>query len=303
MASAEDHFGEHARAFGEQVRAALELLLEAINKASIDKNQLFEIVGCESDGTYLSMRHTLDALYQAALTITMRLIVLLYMEARHLQPYHGSMDQPYTSLELLYQGLQCSASQTHYGAWTRIKQLFLLCYEASDTHTRDLSVHREQLFQPGDQHSAHVLQRALAIFESWDLHLPDSSIKRLLTTLKTSRPNAPHACIDFKEFETEVIGLTHQDLLDWQLCWNEQYLYLVQKEGARKGLGTFYTPPELVRAITEHTLEPLVYSRDDQGTLIPQTPEELLRIKICDPACGPGFFSAGSSALSHRCLL
>ena len=66
--------------------------------------------------------------------------------------------------------------------------------------------------------------------------------------------------------------------------------YLIGRGGTRKGSGTFYTKPQLAVPITQHTLEPLVYTKSDDGPKIPRTPEEILALKICDPSCGSASF-------------
>jgi len=61
--------------------------------------------------------------------------------------------------------------------------------------------------------------------------------------------------------------------------------FLVRWGGMRKGSGTFYTRPQLAIPTTRRTLQPLVY----QGKL-PKLPEEILALKVCDPAMGSGSF-------------
>ncbi len=62
----------------------------------------------------------------------------------------------------------------------------------------------------------------------------------------------------------------------------------------RGATGTHYTPRSLTEEIIKHTLDPLVYDGPSEGkpesdwTL--RTPEEILDLKICDPACGSGAF-------------
>jgi hypothetical protein len=70
--------------------------------------------------------------------------------------------------------------------------------------------------------------------------------------------------------------------------------YLVRWGGTRKGAGTFYTRPGLALPTIRRTLEPLVYTCDDAGRLIPKTPEVILEIKACDPATGSGTFPVGA---------
>ncbi len=81
--------------------------------------------------------------------------------------------------------------------------------------------------------------------------------------------------------------------------------YLVRWGGTRKGAGTFYTRPQLAAPTVRRTLQPLAYlpvrseinSRsglEDVVEWAPKTPEQILSLKICDPAMGSGSFLAGA---------
>lgn len=63
-------------------------------------------------------------------------------------------------------------------------------------------------------------------------------------------------------------------------------LYLVRWGGTRKGAGTFYTRPQLTIPTVRRTLEPLIHDADGKV----RTPEEILALKVCDPAMGSGSF-------------
>lgn len=62
----------------------------------------------------------------------------------------------------------------------------------------------------------------------------------------------------------------------------------------RGATGTHYTPRSLTEEVVKHTLDPLIYVGpvdgvpEDEWVLRP--PEEILDLKICDPACGSGAF-------------
>lgn len=62
--------------------------------------------------------------------------------------------------------------------------------------------------------------------------------------------------------------------------------YLVRFGNTRKGSGTFYTRKELASPTVRRTLAPLV--RNENGA--PRTPDEILAVKVCDPAVGSGSF-------------
>jgi hypothetical protein len=77
--------------------------------------------------------------------------------------------------------------------------------------------------------------------------------------------------------------------------------YVVRWGGTRKGSGTFYTRPGLAVPTVQRTLRPLAYTPPTSAdgtpdldapppTWTPKTPEEILALKVCDPACGSGTF-------------
>lgn len=70
-------------------------------------------------------------------------------------------------------------------------------------------------------------------------------------------------------------------------------LYLVASGGLRKGSGSFYTRPALAVPLAQRTLEPLCYTREGEN-LVPRLPEEILALKVCEPAMGSGSFLVGA---------
>ena len=77
--------------------------------------------------------------------------------------------------------------------------------------------------------------------------------------------------------------------------------FLVRWGGTRKGSGTFYTRPGLAVPTVHRTLRPLAYDAplgtDGKPDMLapptqwtPKKPEEILSLKVCDPACGSGSF-------------
>lgn len=81
--------------------------------------------------------------------------------------------------------------------------------------------------------------------------------------------------------------------------------FLVRWGGTRKGAGTFYTRPQLAAPTVRRTLQPLAYDAvqtetdprtglDNVVEWAPKTPEQILALKVCDPAMGSGSFLAGA---------
>lgn len=81
--------------------------------------------------------------------------------------------------------------------------------------------------------------------------------------------------------------------------------YLVRWGGTRKGTGTFYTRPQLAAPTVRRTLQPVAFeavsretdARTGLATVVewtPKKPEEILALKVCDPAMGSGSFLVGA---------
>ena len=74
--------------------------------------------------------------------------------------------------------------------------------------------------------------------------------------------------------------------------------YLARWGGTRKGSGSFYTRPGLAVPTVQRTLRPLAYDAPDEwesgkartSAWTPKRPENILSLKVCDPACGSGSF-------------
>ena len=77
--------------------------------------------------------------------------------------------------------------------------------------------------------------------------------------------------------------------------------YLVRWGGTRKGSGSFYTRPGLAIPTVQRTLRPLAYdppagadgkpdTSAPQARWTPKSPEQILDLTVCDPACGSGTF-------------
>jgi Eco57I restriction-modification methylase len=450
--------GDLSTVLGEQVREAVELLLNAMNQAVQKRPALLEMVRRMPSGDMLSERRLLDALYQAAVRVIMRLVIILFAEARDMLPRSMAMYTGSYGLEGLYEQLRQAeqyegrgALEERESAWARLLSLFSLIYEGSTIPDMAVPEYGGLLFRPGRHNDLDPIQRATALFESPDIAISDAAVLRLLAWLKNGRvkirqgnhnswANGP---VDFSELRTEYIGLMYQGLLDFNLyraarpmiflnlgqepvlplellekmddqhlkdllkklsvekgrgpvgsedeagegesgaqedleaveepvadgaeveeealdegtpeseteeeattqtesdiyrqralAWAEraveagglvkrpkgkkgqdiQYryekerrrqarrlikgervlepgeFYLVQRGGTRKGSGTFYTRPQLAVPIARHTLEPLLHTTLPDGTRVPKEPEEILAIKVCDPACGSASF-------------
>ncbi|MFJ6022587.1 Eco57I restriction-modification methylase domain-containing protein [Nocardiopsis alba] len=89
-------------------------------------------------------------------------------------------------------------------------------------------------------------------------------------------------------------GLLRQDLRDEPTVFPADSVLFTQV-GERRKTGTHYTPRELAEKVVKYTLEPLVYNPGpaegaDEADWRVKPAEELLKLKVCDPAMGSGAF-------------
>ena len=78
--------------------------------------------------------------------------------------------------------------------------------------------------------------------------------------------------------------VTPQSSPKQEVAYRAGEIYLLTNKGERKATGSYYTPDYIVRYIVENTLAPLC-----EGKSV----EEILSLKILDPATGSGHFLVG----------
>ena len=208
---------ELSESLGERVREAVELLIQghgdvfARECAAVDPAEI----------------------YRAACRVVMRLVVILFAEARGLLPRDDAVYHESYGLGGLHEALRRRAasgrSQTvGYGAWPRLLALFELVRKGS--HHPDLAVpaYGGDLFAPGSPTSDDGLSRALSVFETACLGgelLSDAEVHQMLERLTRTRVRIRQgkasrlvtAPVDFSDLSTEYIGVLYEGLLDYEL--------------------------------------------------------------------------------------
>jgi hypothetical protein len=210
---------ELSAVLGERVRQAVELLIQSHGPA------LEALVSGASREMY---RDT----YRAAARVVMRMIVVLFAEARGLLPrdnpiYHGSygLEGLRETLDRVGTGAGPERLRQRWGAWPRVLALFRLVFEGS--HHPDLPVPRYGggLFEPGAPDASDPVSKALAVFED-SRHAPSdfhvrATIELLTRTRVRVRQGAGstwiEAPVDFSDLSSEYIGVLYEGLLDYEL--------------------------------------------------------------------------------------
>lgn len=177
------------------------------------------------------------------------------------------------------------------------------------------------LLEKGDS-SIEVFKLGSEIFGSGakdffkEHQIPDSALNPAIVELACSYDDdGDLKYIDYKRLSPDHLGSLFEGLLDYRLNaakekladdgksvrpWSELSdqkkqklkssiiekgeLYLESGTGSRKDTGSYYTPKEIVDYIVEETLGPLATGK---------TFDELLKLRVCDPAMGSGHFLIG----------
>jgi len=207
---------------GERVRQAVERLIDAHGEA----------LGERVDAGETTPRE----IYLAATRVVMRLVVVLFAEARDLLPrdnpvYYGSYSLEGLRESLLRAGGEGARARLRqrFGAWPRILGLFRLVFNGA--HHAELQIPRYggELFAPGGPAGHDGVARALAVFEAPEHGPDDATVHELLALLTRShvklrqgrRNVRVETAVDFSSLSSEYIGILYEGLLDFELRRSE----------------------------------------------------------------------------------
>jgi len=246
--------GDLATVLGEQIREAIELLLEDLDKAAESiPNLLDPLIFDPETGKRLSEKEELDFLFQATIRIIMRLVIILFAESRELLPKSVDIYSDSYGIEGLYQLLEQSyqdegeeSLQNGNFAWARIISLFKLVYNGSAFSDIPIPYYGGQLFKPSDDESNLPISRALSIFEECNWTPSDLTVLKILRLLKIGKVKVRRGRsttwvkgpVDFSELRTEYIGMMYEGLLDYSLkrCSPDEGAIIILNLGLQPGL-------------------------------------------------------------------
>ena len=243
----------------------------------------------------------LEEIQTNCLILLYRVLFILYAESRDLLPLDNrdyamqySLDHLATnSHETLDSGTAFAPGASLY--WTRLQQLFTLINDGWEDH---IPQYNGGLFNPG-QHQ--FLER---------YGIDDEALAKVIERL--TRTEAGER-IAYRDLDVRHLGDIYEGLLEYQpkiasedlvivskkgnetvapkksspkheIAYSEGEVYLLTDNGERKATGSYYTPDYIVRYIVENTLAPLCENK---------TVDEILSLKILDPATGSGHFLVG----------
>lgn len=227
-----------------------------------------------------------EVVFQEALTLVFRLLFLLFAEARGLVPLWHPVFRASYSVSALCAALHAShVASTPRGLWPAIQAIGRLAHAGCDFGTLRVVAFNGRLFEPG------LLPLAARA------RVSDTDARRALLALTTvplrrrqprrSRREAVEdvrRAISFRDLGVEQLGSVYEGVLDYAPrldAASDGRLVLDANRRLRKTSGSFYTPRSLTSFLVRRTLAPLVANA---------TPEEILALRVLDPAMGSGAF-------------
>ena len=216
----------------ENVREAIEFLLEDVSKQSRTNAGLFASLVRLGTEDPLSDTQANEALYQATVRLVMRLVVCLFAESRPELRFNGPVYDHSYGVRTLYERLEeavrfeggIHALFNQQTAWPRLMALFRLIHDGSLHPDLMFPERGGLLFRPGSPDSPDPVARALHVLESL-VPVSDSTIHAVLRKLLRARlpvirgrtKTWVEGPVDFSDLRTQVIGLIYEGLLDYRL--------------------------------------------------------------------------------------
>ena len=243
----------------------------------------------------------LDEIQTNCLILLYRVLFILYAESRDLLPLDNrdytmqySLDHLATdSHERLDSGTAFAPGASLY--WTRLQQLFTLINDGWEDHIPQYNGGLFNLQQHpflerygiGDDALAKVIERLTRTEAGERIAYRDLDVRHLgdiYEGLLEYQPKiASEDLVIVSKKGNETVA-PKKSAPKHEIAYSEGEVYLLTDKGERKATGSYYTPDYIVRYIVENTLGPLCEGK---------TVDEILSLKILDPATGSGHFLVG----------
>ncbi|MFF3242352.1 Eco57I restriction-modification methylase domain-containing protein [Streptomyces sp. NPDC002870] len=258
------------------------------------------------------------ALFADALKVAYRLLFVAYAEDRGLLPIGTpAYDRGYSLRTLRKEILAADAAWEPDGGflWGSLQAQWALLRDGIDAGELQITGFNGGLFDPGKS----------PLLDTPEMTVGDTFVRNAIHALSWTKPERSTGsqaqeglrAVNYRELGVEQLGSIYEGLLSFEpqiaespkalarigrgqsalvqvldidrLPENAEVLesyetgtfYLFEASGQRKGSGSYYTARPLAHFVVGETLRPLVQDA---------TPEQILNLRICDPAMGSGAF-------------
>lgn len=126
--------------------------------------------------------------------------------------------------------------------------------------------------------------------------LSNGALLDSIRALTTIVDGSARRFVDYKNLGSEELGSIYESLLELhpELDIEAGAFELRTAQGnERKTTGSYYTPSSLINCLLDSALEPVVA----EALKLDRSEKSILKLKVCDPACGSGHFLIGAA---HR---
>ncbi|MFI5201246.1 MAG: Eco57I restriction-modification methylase domain-containing protein [Candidatus Kapaibacterium sp.] len=242
---------------------------------------------------------------ESSLIFLYRILFLLFGESRLILPIRPKT-QPYYALSLqslvedrIDKELNPTPNSTRY--WTALEQLFELIHgqENDGSPSRllediGLPVYNGGLFDP------HRYPNVA----KWKLG--DKAVKEVMDLLtktgeKKKSNGVQRVSVSYRDLGVQHLGNIYEGILENHIIVEDGTVHIVTDKKERKATGSYFTPDYIVDYIVKETLEPLLpkvseknAKKKKKSTQHEALDDQLLRIKVLDPAMGSGHFLVGA---------
>ena len=213
---------------------------------------------------------TPSVLFEQSLTVLYRVLFLLFAEARALVPIWHPVYRDRYSIEAIVAAL--IAGRRYRGVWHAVLAISRLAHAGCSAGELKVTAFNGRLFAPA--HSA-----------AFDRTRIEDAVMgaAVMAVGTTGSPAAGRTRISYGDLDVEQLGAVYERVLEYEPVVGS-VPRLNRTRDARRSTGAFYTPRAVTAFLVRRTLEPLV--RDRRA-------EEILRLRILDPAMGSGAFLVG----------
>jgi len=208
--------------------------------------------------------------FDRSLTLVYRLLFLLFAEARDLVPIWNHVYRDAFTVDALWRSI--AAGQPPRGLWKAFTAMSRLAHAGCRAGDLSVTAFNGRLFSPA--HNPDVER----------VRVPDAAMSRAVLALATSHGPQGRRRISYADLGVEQLGTVYERVLDYEptrSTGGPGPIVLTRTSHERKRTGSFYTPRAMTEFLVRRTLHPLVTGRD---------PDEILALKVVDPAMGSGAF-------------
>jgi len=210
-------------------------------------------------------RSPTQSLLDQALTVVYRILFLLFAEARGLVPMWHSVYRDRYTIDSIVSTLLGGTRVR--GVWNAVNAISRLVYNGCVAGELKVTAFNGRLFSPS---ATGAIDRT---------PIGDDLMSQAVLSISStpaSRGNG-RTRITYRDLDVEELGAVYEQVLEYEPRAGQ----LTRTRDLRKSTGAFYTPRALTSYVVRETLAPLVAGR---------TAEQILRLRILDPAMGSGAF-------------